>query len=457
VAKRAPATWALLSLLVPTLAGCGLPGATNDHERKVLIDYHFDQYAAVFGAYFPKQVTVHAGDTVVFNQSWSGEPHTVTMGTSVDEVYNVIWKYLKDGPPFPEKPPDDPAAGAALNKLNALPQARSQSSSSAAFGQQGAQACYVESGKLPDQADTPCPNRTLKPFTGKQVFYNSGIIPYQGDQGNTYRLPIAADAAPGTHYYFCLVHGPLMSGAITIAPASQSIPSQTDVNAEAQKQVSKLSDPFAKALKDAQGRGAGAVNLAGVDTPPTIDGAMTEFVPRTIKVRTHQKVTWRITGDQHTVSFNVPKYLPEITIAKDGTVAYNDQTVNPVAGPGFPAPPNSGGGASGGGGPSSGPSGAPSTAPSAAASAAPSSAPSGTPSGAPSGGGSGAGSGPPPPSPPVHVDAGDYDGGHFLSSGLGGPNGPDDEVTYSITFTKAGTYKYACLVHPQMVGEVDVQ
>jgi len=34
---------------------------------------------------------------------------------------------------------------------------------------------------------------------------------------------------------------------------------------------------------------------------------------------------------------------------------------------------------------------------------------------------------------------------------------PSQEVTYSVTFTKAGTYKYACLVHPQMVGEVDVQ
>jgi len=64
-----------------------VPGAANEHERNVLIDYHFDQYAAVFPAYFPKQVTVHPGDAVVFKQSWSGEPHTVTMGTAVDEVY----------------------------------------------------------------------------------------------------------------------------------------------------------------------------------------------------------------------------------------------------------------------------------------------------------------------------------------------------------------------------------
>jgi plastocyanin len=420
VPKRGAALWALLLLLVPTLAGgCGLPGAANDHERNVLIDYHFDQYAAVFAAYFPKQVTVHPGDTVVFKQSWSGEPHTVTMGTAVDEVYSVIWKYLKDGPPFPVKPPDDPAALAAINKIGALPQAGSQSAFQ--FVQQGAQPCYVESGKVPDPGDKPCPNRTLKPFNGRQVFYNSGIIPYQGDQGNTYRLAIAPDAVPGTHYYFCLIHGPLMSGAVTIAPANQAIPSQAAVNTEAQKQLSKLSGPFQKAFKDAQARGGGQVNLAGVETPQTIDGSLTEFVPRTIKVKARAKVTWRIVGDTHTVSFNVPKYLPEITVAKDGSVTYSDQTMNPVAAPGFPPPSPPGNGSSSGGPPSGPP------------------------------------SGPPPPPPPVHVDAGNYDGSHFLSSGLGAPTDPSQEVTYSVTFTKPGTYKYACLIHPQMVGEVDVQ
>jgi len=410
--------WALLLLLVPTLAGgCGLPGAANEHERQVLIDYHFDQYAAVFAAYFPKQVSVHPGDTVVFKQSWSGEPHTVTMGTAVDEVFSVLWKYIKDAPPYPDTSgPPPPEVVPALTKLNAMPSAHNQSGSQF-YNQQGAQPCYVESGKLPDPADKPCLNRTLKPFNGRQIFYNSGIIPYQGEQGNTFRLAIAPDAAPGTHYYFCLVHGPLMSGAVTIAPAGKAIPSQSDVNAEAQKQVSKTSDPFEKAFKAAKARGGAPVNLAGVEVPPTIDGSLTEFVPRTIKVKAREKVTWRIVGAAHTVSFNVPKYLPEITFAKDGSVSYTNETVNPVAGPGFPPPPDPGNGSSSGGPPS----------------------------------------GPPPPPPPVHVDAGNYDGSHFLSSGLGGPMDPSQEVTYSVTFTKPGTYKYACLVHPQMVGEVDVQ
>ena len=193
--KRTAAARAIVCLLLPLASSCALPGAANEHERQVLVDYHFDQYAAVFASYFPKEVSVHPGDTVVFKQSWSGEPHTVTMGTAVDDIYSVLWKFLKDGPPYPDKPPDDPAVAPALKKLNSLPQAQSQTSN--AFGQQGAQPCYVESSPLPEPSEKPCPNRALKPFTGKQLFYNSGIIPYQGDQGNAFRLPIAATRATG--------------------------------------------------------------------------------------------------------------------------------------------------------------------------------------------------------------------------------------------------------------------
>jgi plastocyanin len=49
------------------------------------------------------------------------------------------------------------------------------------------------------------------------------------------------------------------------------------------------------------------------------------------------------------------------------------------------------------------------------------------------------------------VDAGRWDGSGFLSSGVQ-PGG-----TYTVTFTRPGTYPYACLIHPRMVGEVVVR
>ena len=52
------------------------------------------------------------------------------------------------------------------------------------------------------------------------------------------------------------------------------------------------------------------------------------------------------------------------------------------------------------------------------------------------------------------IDAGNFDGsGGFKSTGTGWATGD----TYSVTFTKKGTYPYACIVHPGMIGKVVVK
>jgi plastocyanin len=401
---------ALIVLALPVLATACTPGASDNHERTVLVDYHFDQFSAVIPAFFPKQVTVRQGDTIVFKQFWNGEPHSITTGTLVDDIFNAFWPILKEGPPFPGEPPKTPAITAAVDKEMKLPHL--YSNTSAGFAQNGAQPCYVESGSPSSDESKPCPQRQKPAFTGKYAYYNSGLLPYEGEQGNTFRVQIAADAAPGTHYYYCTLHGAIMSGAFTIVGKDAKIASQSEVNTQAQKEVVRYTDPASKAFVDAQaGKARVKGNLAGVETDPTVSTELTEFVPRTIKARVGEKVTWHVLATNHTVSFNVPKYLPEVVIDNDGTVHYSDQVVNPVGGPGFPQDTSGGAG----------------------------------------------GNGPPPP---IHVDAGRWDGSYFLSSGLGGPSGgsgPPQDVTYGVTFTKAGTYKYACLVHPQMVGEVQIQ
>ena len=51
------------------------------------------------------------------------------------------------------------------------------------------------------------------------------------------------------------------------------------------------------------------------------------------------------------------------------------------------------------------------------------------------------------------VDGGTYDGTGFFSSGL---ISSEPYAEYSLRFSKPGTYKYACLLHPPMVGTVVV-
>ena len=55
------------------------------------------------------------------------------------------------------------------------------------------------------------------------------------------------------------------------------------------------------------------------------------------------------------------------------------------------------------------------------------------------------------------LDGGTWNGTGFHSSGLSPDSGDTQVVAYSLTFSKAGTYQYACLIHPKMVGTVVVK
>jgi plastocyanin len=65
---------------------------------------------------------------------------------------------------------------------------------------------------------------------------------------------------------------------------------------------------------------------------------------------------------------------------------------------------------------------------------------------------------PPPAGPPFFVQgvkcgpAPDYDGSACVST----PTGESDGATFTVTFTKAGNYKFVCLVHTDMNGTVHV-
>jgi plastocyanin len=62
------------------------------------------------------------------------------------------------------------------------------------------------------------------------------------------------------------------------------------------------------------------------------------------------------------------------------------------------------------------------------------------------------------PEAPSHPDTAvvDYDGTGFVNSGMVF-GAPADSPTFSMKFTKAGTYDYYCFIHPLMTGEVVVQ
>src|SRR4051812_34958811 len=78
---------ATVVLVAVGLAGCG--GGDGDGDaatRQVRVDYSSDEFGSFALQNFPEKVSVRPGDTIEFKQTWTGEPHTVTGGSSVSKI-----------------------------------------------------------------------------------------------------------------------------------------------------------------------------------------------------------------------------------------------------------------------------------------------------------------------------------------------------------------------------------
>jgi plastocyanin len=382
-------------LLVGAIVLLGLPACSSgaaESTRTILVDYNHDQFATSVFGYFPQFTQVHPGDKIIFKQAWTGEAHTVTMGTVVDELGKLVKPYFTGEKPIPEGDPPE-----VIEASKGLPSFFGRTE----INQTAAQPCFLRSGSLPDGGKA-CP-RVLQPaFTGRETFYNSGFIPYEGNNGNKFTMTLAKSIAPGEYYYYCLIHGAGMAGWLTVKPKSEAIPSNATSKA-ASKEIRASMKDFTAAYDSAR---SGKADLPPSDPKPDIlagtftsekariFGFVDEFVPKRFTAKVGQKVTWFIAA--HTVSFKVPKYGPQLRIdPKTHVVTYNKQAYDAV-GVSIPEPPSE--------------------------------------------------DEPPPP-----TDGGTYDGSKFLSTGVQGG------LVFSLTFTKAGTYQYACAVHPRMVGTLVVK
>ena len=442
-------------------------------QRTVLVDYSSDEFASFLLFDFPKRVEVHPGDTLVVRQTFTGEPHTFTGGIEPMKYVDALgpWIDFFEGfgelqgagvpLPNPEEPGDatvadfakavkdaKPSAGRTkvIESMKALhaqdpkvpdldnpPQQSFQDfaayvdkvsdpktdvpeafTEQGVIKQNGGQPCYLRTGVPPKDPSKGCANADQKQpaFDGKQTFYSSGIIRYQGPQGNIYRVPLADNIAPGRYTFFCLVHGPVQKTDIVVKPKEEKIPGQDAVDREARKEIDVLIEPLRKQFSEATK--TGKLTIPG-DEKRTVSGpfagllganhaAIDEFVPKRITAKAGQPITWKMMGAEHTISFDVPKYFPPVEFLKDGTVRFNPK-LHPAAGGARQRPERSGEG----------------------------------------GGGGGAG--------PAKFDGGTYDGTGFWSSGL---LGSEPYLEYTMRITKPGTYRVACLIHPPMVGTVVV-
>jgi len=395
----------LVAVLLLVLSSCS--NGKGPQERTVRVDYVHDEFPTALNEYFPHNVTVRQGDTVVFQQAWSGEPHTVTMGSMVNKMMalaNPLLERFRKG----ENVSDEEFAKVVEEspEFKALP---------SFFGPEGvaqnaAQPCYLESGIPPTEPNKTCSEKKKPEFNGHQAYFNSGFIPYEGAGKNQFKVNFANDTKPADYFFYCNLHGPAMSGKVTVKPKGASIPTEATVNRQAVELIDMQMKPLKKVFKTYNstgkvGTGSRTVtgNVAGLFAEESFGGVMA-FLPKKIEAKVGEKITWTFTGG-HTVSFDVPPYFPVYSVERSGRVHLNPKIEAPAGGS-PPLPPE--------------------------------------PDGPPSAG----------PPPPVNIDGGTWDGTGYFSSGLFG--GPSD-AHYSVRVSKPGKYQYACLVHPAMVGTLVVK
>jgi plastocyanin len=437
--------------------------------RTAFVDFSHDEFASVVLDNFPSELTVAAGDTVTFRQIWTGEPHTVTGGTLVNEMmrkakpfadffdsYDGLFAKGVDVPDpggdenprvaevlqkierskaEPQRtrflaaydelvergvkipPRDDPGdttfsdVGMAVDeasdeifktKAGELPFALGDEEGFVA-NQNAGQPCFLTEGIPPKDPEKPCPDdKQRQPvYDGTASYYNSGIIPYEGPQGNTFRVRFAEDLDAGSYWFYCAVHGPGQATEIKLRPEGSDIPSQEEVSRRARAEQQEFVEPMAKVFRDASD-GTLEVDGRRVRGPfgglqPPVHGGINEFVPKTIRADVGERVTWKLMGWPHTVTFGVPEYFPIIRFAKNGNVSMNPRLEEPAGGsPDLPEPKEGA---------------------------------------------------------VTRVDGGTYDGRGFFSSGL---LAGEPYAEYSVRVSRPGRYKFACLLHPPMVGTLVV-
>lgn len=389
-------------------AGCGGDGDNEAQDQQaeestetgaqdftVLMEPQTDELVVEWTTYFPKQLKVHPGDHVEYRiEKFSGVPHTVTLGTLIDQGLAASAGFTLETPiGTAEK------ALADLKVPDAFP--HGIPAGPPLMNQSAAQPCYLAQGTPPfnEGGGAPaCPEVAQPEFDGTQAMYNSGLM---NDSGETFDVTLADTIKPGTYNLMCLVHRQPMNGQITVVPASETIPGPEEATTAGKAQrddLVKRLEPLADKVRAATPDQA----VAGTADPAVMEAIVAEFGPEEASIPVGGTVTWN-TFAFHSIAFNAEDSdVGLVQKAADGSWVLFEKAGIPV---GFKAPPE-------------------------------------------------AGQFPPGPDP-ITIDGGAWDGAGFRTTGLIASL-PPQFVTVKQKFTKAGTYTVRCQLHPDMKGQVKV-
>jgi plastocyanin len=240
----------------------------------------------VLHSFFPEVLPVHPSDAVNFDLEDTGEPHTVALGSLVDDALGAVAAL---GP------------GASRHDVEALPEmAQLPMALPTPAGDQppaipsATEPCFVDEG--PPPGDGTCSSEQPE-FDGSHSFYSSGVL----TDRESFQVQLSADATPGRYRFMCLVHRTAMTGTLEIRAPNVDRPRVADVKERASEEqvraTSVIEQPFQEALRAPQGQ-----VLAGIGPPGRSAGFVAYFHPEEVAVDAGQPLTWRI-YQGHAIAF----------------------------------------------------------------------------------------------------------------------------------------------------------
>ena len=151
-------------------------------------------------------------------------------------------------------------------------------------------------------------------FTGSG-YYNSGLMTTvpaaSGFPTALTHYSLKIEAAPGTYFFYCVVHGPMMSQLVTVIPNGQAYPyTQSRYDAQAATERAKI---YAEGFR-AYGATESLVSRNTVYVGAAVDTGMADvmrFVRGNTVVRAGSWVTFKnLTADPHTVTIGDEDAIP---------------------------------------------------------------------------------------------------------------------------------------------------
>ena len=282
-----------------TAAGCGGadPAETApepEAERttySVGVDGTAEDFNGSFHKFFPRKVTVHPGDTIVFGRPENGEPHTVTLGTAAPTSETLPGSNFYSGGIVVGGPP---------RVDNSMP-------------------CFLAEGIPPREGCSP-DQQEPGLFDGTQTWFNSGGLL----GGEEFTFELAEDITPGSYPFVCLAHTTTMRGQIEVVEPGQPADDPTEVMARADEELQQEAELVRPRVESPTLPDEGEVDAAMVGGLNASAWANI-FVPEEVEIPVGGTVTWIVRG-AHSIAFNAPESAsPFYEQAEDGSVRENQE------------------------------------------------------------------------------------------------------------------------------------